>query len=197
MILCSLLCCLIIQLFCYFSEPLLAAKSSTPYNAIQNTDNIETHVCTKCTGTPMPKNRLMLNSSTDSYLDTTDGDPSVIQDVTPAPRGIFKAHDCFSCSSTGSILDSSICPISLEIPISPPLSPCTMQSDSEWLDRKQVQFSPIVRPIETEKGEHSVLDEDWSNLVDEDKEPDRSDNMNNGNTVAASSLLRHRLVHLL
>nr|XP_055064274.1 synaptotagmin-like protein 2 isoform X5 [Misgurnus anguillicaudatus] len=159
-------------------EPLLAAKSSTPYNAIQNTDNTETHVCTQCT---VPKNRLLLNSGTDSHLDTTDGDPSVIQGASPAPRGIFKAHDCFSCNSTGSILDPSICPISLEIPISPPLSPCTMQSVSEWLDRKQVHVSPIVRPIESEKGEHSVLDEDWSPLVDEDKEPDKSDTMNNDN----------------
>ncbi|XP_073730419.1 synaptotagmin-like protein 2 isoform X3 [Misgurnus anguillicaudatus] len=159
-------------------EPLLAAKSSTPYNAIQNTDNTETHVCTQCT---VPKNRLLLNSGTDSHLDTTDGDPSVIQGASPAHRGIFKAHDCFSCSSTGSILDPSICPISLEIPISPPLSPCTMQSVSEWLDRKQVHVSPIVRPIESEKGEHSVLDEDWSPLVDEDKEPDKSDTMKNDN----------------
>ncbi|XP_065115047.1 synaptotagmin-like protein 2 isoform X5 [Paramisgurnus dabryanus] len=162
-------------------EPLLAAKSSTPFNAIQNTDNTETHVCTQCTGKPVPKNRLLLNSGTDYHLDITDGDPSVIQDASPAPRGIFKAHDCSSYSFTGSILDPSICPISLEIPISPPLSPCTMQSVSEWLDRKQVHVSPIVRPIESEKGEHSVLDEDWSPLVDEDKEPDRSDTMNNDN----------------
>ncbi|XP_042621140.1 synaptotagmin-like protein 2 isoform X4 [Cyprinus carpio] len=161
-------------------EPFLPAENYTLHHTTLNTDNTDTHIVTQCK--PVPKKRLLLFSCKDSSLDTASSNNGVKQVVTPAPRGILK-HNISSYSSTVSLHlhipindDSSssqssatVSPVSPETPISPPLSPCSVHSASESLDRKQVRFSSVVWPIERVQGEHSVLEEDWSPLADQDR----------------------------
>uniref|UniRef100_A0A8C2E003 Synaptotagmin-like protein 2 n=1 Tax=Cyprinus carpio TaxID=7962 RepID=A0A8C2E003_CYPCA len=161
-------------------EPFLPAENYTLHHTTLNTDNTDTHIVTQCK--PVPKKRLLLFSCKDSSLDTASSNNGVKQVVTPAPRGILK-HNISSYSSTVSLHlhipindDSSssqssatVSPVSPETPISPPLFPCSVQSASESLDRKQVRFSSVVGPIERVQGEHSVLEEDWSPLPDQDR----------------------------
>ncbi|XP_067288612.1 synaptotagmin-like protein 2 isoform X9 [Pseudorasbora parva] len=167
-------------------EPFLPAESYTLHHTTLNTDSTDTPVPTKCK--PVPKKRLLLYSCNNSSLDTGSSDNGVRQVVTPAPRGILK-HNGSSCSSTDSLQlhiptndgsssqsSATVSPISPETPISPPLSPCSVLSASGWLDRKQVRFSSVAGPIETVQGEHSVLEEDWSPVLDQD----RSDITENG-----------------
>ncbi|XP_058644890.1 synaptotagmin-like protein 2 isoform X5 [Onychostoma macrolepis] len=169
-------------------ETFLPAENYTFHHTTLNIDNTDTHIVTQCK--PVPKKRLLLYSCKNSSLDTAISDNGVKQVVTPAPRGILK-HNISSCSSADSLHlhiptsdDSSsssqssatVSPISPETPISPPLSPCSVHSVSGWLDRKQVRFSSVVAPIERVQGEHSVLEEDWSPL----SEQDRSDITDNG-----------------
>lgn len=168
MFLCSMLRCFIIQLFCYFPEH-LAAESFTFHNANLHTDNSETHVATQCTVKPVPKKRLLLYS----FKDTSTGDHSSEQVVTPAPRSILKQNgstESYMSAKTGSGQSSAtISPISFKLPTSPPLSP------SDMLNRKQAHYSSI------EQGEHSILDEDWCPLAGNNKKRDRSDYISNGN----------------
>ncbi|XP_016118479.1 synaptotagmin-like protein 2 isoform X2 [Sinocyclocheilus grahami] len=161
-------------------EPFLPADNYTLHHTTLNTYNTDTHIVTQCK--PVPKKRLLLYSCKDSSLDTVSSDNGVKQVITPAPRGILK-NNISSCSSTVSLHlhipindDSSssqssatVSPVSPETPISPPLSPCSVHSASGWLDRKQVHFSSVVGPIERVQGEHSVLEEDWSPLSDQDR----------------------------
>ncbi|XP_016413863.1 synaptotagmin-like protein 2 isoform X5 [Sinocyclocheilus rhinocerous] len=161
-------------------EPFLPADNYTLHHTTLNTDNTDTHIVTQCK--PVPKKRLLLYSCKDSSLDTVSSGNGVKQVVTPAPRGILK-NNISSCSSNVSLHlhipindDSSssqssatVSPVSPETPISPPLSPCSVHSASGWLDRKQVHFSSVVGPIERVQGEHSVLEEDWSPLSDQDR----------------------------
>lgn len=189
MCLCTFYYCFITQLFGYFPEPFLPADYTLHHTTL-NTDNTDTHVATQCK--PASKKRLLLYSCKDSSLDTGSSDSGVSQVVTPAPRGILK-HNSSSCSSTDSLLlhiptsdgssqfSATVSPISPESPISPPLSPCSVHSASGWLDRKQVRFSSVGGPIESVQGEHSVLEEDWSPVLDQD----RSDITENGNAVVA------------
>ncbi|XP_056322737.1 synaptotagmin-like protein 2 isoform X2 [Danio aesculapii] len=160
-------------------EPFLPVESYTLHHTTLNTDNTDTHIITL---KPVPKKRLLLYSSKDSSLDTANSDNGVKQVVNPAPRGILK-HNGSSYSSTDSLRlhipssdgssssqsSTTVSPISLETPISPPLSPCSMHSASGWLDRKQVRFSSIMGPIERVQGEHSLLEEDWSPLLDQER----------------------------
>ncbi|XP_048036374.1 synaptotagmin-like protein 2 isoform X12 [Megalobrama amblycephala] len=167
-------------------EPFLPAENYTLHHTTLNTGNTDTHVATQCK--PVPKKRLLLYSCKDSSLDTGSSDSGVSQVMTPAPRGILK-HNSSSCSSTDSLLlhiptndgsssqsSATVSPISPKTPISPPLSPCSVHSASGWLDRKQVRFSSVGGPIESVQGEHSVLEEDWSPVLDQD----RSDITENG-----------------
>ncbi|XP_051765152.1 synaptotagmin-like protein 2 isoform X3 [Ctenopharyngodon idella] len=167
-------------------EPFLPAENYTLHHTTLNTDTTDTYVATQCK--PVPKKRLLLYSCKDSSLDTGSSDSGVSQVVTPAPRGILK-HNGSSCSSTDSLRlhiptndgsssqsSATVSPISPETPISPPLSLCSVHSASGWLDRKQVRFSSVVGPIESVQGEHSVLEEDWSPVLDQD----RSDITENG-----------------
>uniref|UniRef100_A0A8C1T9T0 Synaptotagmin-like protein 2 n=1 Tax=Cyprinus carpio TaxID=7962 RepID=A0A8C1T9T0_CYPCA len=161
-------------------EPFLPAENYTLHHTTLNTDNTDTHIVTQCK--LVPKKRRLLFSCKDSSLDTASSNNGVKQVVTPAPRGILK-HNISSYSSTVSLHlhipindDSSssqssatVSPVSPETPISPPLSPCSVHSASESLDRKQVRFSSVVGPIERVQGEHSVLEEDWSPLPDQDR----------------------------
>uniref|UniRef100_A0A8C1KB59 Synaptotagmin-like protein 2 n=1 Tax=Cyprinus carpio TaxID=7962 RepID=A0A8C1KB59_CYPCA len=161
-------------------EPFLPAENYTLHHTTLNTDNTDTHIVTQCK--LVPKKRLLLFSCKDSSLDTASSNNGVKQVITPAPRGILK-HNISSYSSTVSLHlhipindDSSssqssatVSPVSPETPISPPLSPCSVHSASESLDRKQVRFSSVVGPIERVQGEHSVLEEDWSPLPDQDR----------------------------
>lgn len=192
MCLCPFYYCFITQLFGYFPEPFLPAENYTLHHTTLNTDTTDTYVATQCK--PVPKKRLLLYSCKDSSLDTGSSDSGVSQVVTPAPRGILK-HNGSSCSSTDSLRlhiptndgsssqsSATVSPISPETPISPPLSLCSVHSASGWLDRKQVRFSSVVRPIESVQGEHSVLEEDWSPVLDQD----RSDITENGNVVVAA-----------
>ncbi|XP_009303750.1 synaptotagmin-like protein 2 isoform X2 [Danio rerio] len=160
-------------------EPFLPVESYTLHHTTLNTDNTDTHIITL---KPVPKKRLLLYSSKDSSLDTANSDNGVKQVVNPAPRGILK-HNGSSYSSTDSLRlhipsndgsssgqsSATVSPISLETPISPPLSPCSLHSASGWLDRKQVRFSSIIGPIERVQGEHSLLEEDWSPLSDQER----------------------------
>ncbi len=194
MCLCSSFYCFITQIFGYFSETFLPAENYTLHHTTLNIDNTDTHIVTQCK--PVPKKRLLLYSCKNSSLDTAISDNGVKQVVTPAPRGILK-HNISSCSSADSLHlhiptsdDSSsssqssatVSPISPETPISPPLSPYSVHTASGWLDRKQVRFSSVVAPIERVKGEHSVLEEDWSPL----SEQDRSYITDNGNMVVST-----------
>ncbi|KAK2871082.1 hypothetical protein Q8A67_023609 [Cirrhinus molitorella] len=171
-------------------EPFLPAENHTLHHTTLNTDNTDTQIVTQCK--PVPKKRLLLCSCKNSSLDTASSDNGIKQVVTPAPRGILK-HNISSCRSTDSLHihiptsdDSSnsnssqssatVSPTSPETPTSPPFSLCSVHSASGWLDRKQVRFSSIVGPIERVQGEHSVLEEDWSPLSDQD----RSDFTENG-----------------
>ncbi|ROL54317.1 Synaptotagmin-like protein 2 [Anabarilius grahami] len=160
-------------------EPFLPAENYTLHHTTLNTDNTDTHVATQCK--PAPKKRLLPYSCKDSSLDTGSSDSGVSQVMTPAPRGILKHPDSLLLhipTNDGSSSQSSatVSPISPETPISPPLSPCSVHSASGWLDRKQVRFSSVGRPIESVQGEHSVLEEDWSPVLDQD----RSDITENG-----------------
>ncbi|XDV54319.1 hypothetical protein PO909_022626 [Leuciscus waleckii] len=160
-------------------EPFFPAESYTHHTTL-NTDNTDTHVATQCK--PVPKKRLMLYSCKDSSLDTGSSDNGVQQVMTPAPRGILRQNGS-SCSSTDSLRlhiptnngssssqsSATVSPISPETPISPPLSPCSVHSASGWVDRKQVRFTSVVGPIERVQGEHSVLEEDWSPVLDQDR----------------------------
>ncbi|XP_059400370.1 synaptotagmin-like protein 2 isoform X5 [Carassius carassius] len=151
-------------------EPFLPAENYTLHHTTLNTDHTDTHIDTQC------------KPCKDSSLDTASSYNGVKQVVTPAPKGILK-HNISSYSSTVSLHlhipisdDSSssqssamISPVSPEPPISPPLSPCSVHSVSECLDRKQVRFSSVVGPIERVQGEHSVLEEDWSPMSDQDR----------------------------
>lgn len=170
---CFLSYCFIIKLFCYFPEH-LAAESSTSHIANLNADNTKTHVDSQCTVKPVPKKRMLLYSC----KDTSTGDLSSKQVVTPVPRSILK-HNGFTDSLRRCIpvnIDDSGCGRSFATisPVSPPLSPCSVQSASDWLDRRHAHYSSI------EQGEHSILDEDWSLLDDVDEERDRSDYISNG-----------------
>ncbi len=138
------------------------------------------------------KKRLLLYSCKNSSLDTAISGNGVKQVMTPAPRGILK-HSISSCSSADSLhlhiptsddsrSSSQSSAVSPETPISPPLSPCSVHTASGWLDRKQVRFSSVIVPIEGVQGEHSVLEEDWSPL----SEQDRSDITDNGNMVVST-----------
>ncbi|XP_077098564.1 synaptotagmin-like protein 2 isoform X11 [Siphateles boraxobius] len=160
-------------------EPFFPAESYTLHHTTLNTDNPDTHVATQCK--PVPKKRLLLYSCKDSSLDTGSSDNGVRQVMTPAPRGILKQNGS-SCSSTDSLRlhipnnngsssqsSATVSPISPETPFSPPLSPCSVHSASGWLDRKQVHFTSVVGPIERVQGEHSVLEEDWSPVLDQDR----------------------------
>ncbi|XP_056096138.1 synaptotagmin-like protein 2 isoform X1 [Rhinichthys klamathensis goyatoka] len=160
-------------------EPFFPAESYTHHTTL-NTDNTDTHVATQCK--PVPKKRLLLYSCKDSSLDTGSSDNGVRQVMTPAPRGILKQKGS-SCSSTDSLRlhiptnngssssqsSATVSPISPEPPISPHLSPCSVHSASGWLDRKQVRFTSVVGPIERVQGEHSVLEEDWSPVLDQNR----------------------------
>ncbi|XP_052464044.1 synaptotagmin-like protein 2 isoform X2 [Carassius gibelio] len=151
-------------------EPFLPAENYTLHHTTLNTDHTDTHIVTQC------------KPCKDSSLDTASSYNGVKQVVTPAPKGILK-HNISSHSSTVSLHlhipisdDSSssqssamISPVSPETPISPPLSPCSVHSASECLDRKQVRFSSVDGPIERVQGEHSVLEEDWSPMSDQDR----------------------------
>uniref|UniRef100_A0A8C2J0H5 Synaptotagmin like 2 n=1 Tax=Cyprinus carpio TaxID=7962 RepID=A0A8C2J0H5_CYPCA len=168
-------------------ETFLPAENYTLHHTTPNTDNTDTHIVTQCK--PVPKKRLLLYSCKNSSLDTVISDNGVKQVVTPAPRGILK-HSISSCSSTDSLhlqistnddssssqSSASVSPFSPETPISPPLSPCSVHSVSGWLDRKQVRFSSVIGSIERVQGEHSVLEEDWGPL----SEQDRSNTTDNG-----------------
>lgn len=192
MCLCSSFYCFITQLFGYFPEPFLPVESYTLHHTTLNIDNTDTHIITL---KPVPKKRLLLYSSKDSSLDTANSDNGVKQLVNPAPRGILK-HNGSSYTSTDSLQlhipssdgssssqsSATVSPISLETPISPPLSPCSMHSASGWLDRKQVRFSSIIGPIERVQGEHSLLEEDWSPLLDQE----RSCIIENGNVAVGT-----------
>ncbi|XP_016349049.1 synaptotagmin-like protein 2 isoform X2 [Sinocyclocheilus anshuiensis] len=161
-------------------ETFLPAENYTLHHTTPNTDNTDTHIVTQYK--PVPKKRLLLYSCKNSSLDTAISDNGVKQVMTPAPRGILK-HNISSCNSTDSLHlqistndDSSssqssatVSPFSPETPNSPPLSPCSVHSASGWLDRKQVRFSSVVGPIERVQGEHSVLEEDWSPLSEQDR----------------------------
>lgn len=194
MCLCSSFYCFITQIFGYFSETFLPAENYTLHHTSLNIDNTDTHIVTQCK--PVPKKRVLLYSCKNSSLDTAISDNGVKQVVTPAPRGILK-HNISSCSfadslhlhiptsddsSSSSQSSATVSPISPETPISPPLSPYSVQTASGWLDRKQVWFSSVVAPIERVQGEHSVLEEDWSPL----SEQDRSDITDNGNMVVST-----------
>ncbi|XP_026103292.1 synaptotagmin-like protein 2 isoform X5 [Carassius auratus] len=151
-------------------EPFLPAENYTLHHTTLNTDHTDTHIVTQC------------KPCKDSSLDTASSYNGVKQVVTPAPKGILK-HNISSHSSTVSLHlhipisdDSSssqssamISPVSPETPISPLLSPCSLHSASECLDRKQVRFSSVDGPIERVQGEHSVLEEDWSPMSDQDR----------------------------
>lgn len=179
-------------LFGYFPEPFFSAESYTHHTTL-NTHNTDTHVATQCK--PVPKKRLLLYSCKDSSLDTGSSDNGVRQVMTPAPRGILKQNGS-RCSSTDSLRlhiptnngssssqsSATVSPISPETPISPPLSPCSVHSASGWVDRKQVRFISVVGPIERVQGEHSVLEEDWSPVLDQD----RSHITESGNVVVAT-----------
>uniref|UniRef100_A0A8C1W6I8 Synaptotagmin like 2 n=1 Tax=Cyprinus carpio TaxID=7962 RepID=A0A8C1W6I8_CYPCA len=168
-------------------ETFLPAENYTLHHTTRNTDNTDTHIVTQCK--PVPKKRLLLYSCKNSSLDTVISDNGVKQVVTPAPRGILK-HSISSCSSTDSLhlqistnddssssqSSASVSPFTPETSISPPLSPCSVHSVSGWLDRKQVRFSSVIGSIERVQGEHSVLEEDWGPL----SEQDRSNTTDNG-----------------
>ncbi|XP_043106870.1 synaptotagmin-like protein 2 isoform X13 [Puntigrus tetrazona] len=159
-------------------ETFLPAENYTLHHTTPNTDNTDTHLVTQCK--PVPKKRLLLCSCKNPSPDTALSDNGVKQVVTPAPRGILK-HNISSCSSTDSLhlqiptsddsssSSQSSATVSPETPISPPLSPCSVHSASGWLDRKQVRFSSVVGPIERVQGEHSVLEDDWSPLSEQDR----------------------------
>ncbi len=188
--LCSSFYCFITQIFGYFSETFLPAENYTLHHTSLNIDNTDTHIVTQCK--PVPKKRLLLYSCKNSSLDTAISGNGVKQVMTPAPRGILK-HSISSCSSADSLhlhiptsddsrSSSQSSAVSPETPISPPLSPCSVHTASGWLDRKQVRFSSDIVPIEGVQGEHSVLEEDWSPL----SEQDRSDITDNGNMVVST-----------
>ncbi|XP_050977122.1 synaptotagmin-like protein 2 isoform X2 [Labeo rohita] len=170
-------------------EPFLPAENQTLHHTTLNTDNTDTQIVTQCK--PVPKKRLLLYSCKNSSVDTAGSDNDVKQVVTPAPRSILK-HNISSLRSTDSLHmhiptsdDSSssstqssatVSPTSPETPTIPSLSLCSVHSASGCLDRKHVRFSSVVGLIERVQGEHSVLEEDWSPL----SEQDRSDFTENG-----------------
>ncbi|XP_036450804.1 synaptotagmin-like protein 1 isoform X3 [Colossoma macropomum] len=166
-------------------------ESPIPSNSNQNTDSPET---TSFTTRPQTKKKLLLYSSHNSVMDTSN-DTVARQDMSPIPRGILK-YSSSSCSFTDSLSHrnsfssqptSPLSPENSDSSHSPPLSPSSELSSPGLLDRKQVRFCPIIQARDTgrlevqdgrEYGEHGLLDQDCTPPFEQEGEPDTNESKN-------------------